>query len=75
MDEIEDVGSYDAIVIGSGMAGLMAGNALVQKGHRVLMLEKHVIPGGYTTNFERKGFRFEASNHVINGCEPPNRPR
>ena len=70
MDEVEDVGSYDAIVIGSGMAGLMAGTALAQKGHRVLMLEKHVIPGGYTTNFERKGFRFEASNHVINGCEP-----
>jgi prolycopene isomerase len=70
MQEIEDIGSYDAIVVGSGMAGLMAGSALVRQGHRVLMLEKHVIPGGYTTNFERKGFRFEASNHVINGCEP-----
>jgi len=70
MHEIEDIGSYDAIIIGSGMAGLMAGNALVKKGHRVLMLEKHAIPGGYTTNFERKGFRFEASNHAINGCEP-----
>jgi prolycopene isomerase len=70
MHEIEDIGSYDAIIIGSGMAGLMAGNALVQRGHRVLLLEKHAIPGGYTTNFERKDFRFEASNHVINGCEP-----
>jgi phytoene dehydrogenase-like protein len=70
MREIEDIGSYDAIVIGSGLAGLMAGNSLVQKGHRVLLLEKHAIAGGCTTNFERKGFRFEASNHVINGCEP-----
>jgi prolycopene isomerase len=70
MSEIEDVGSFDAIVIGAGMAGLMAGNALVKKGHRVLMLEKHAVPGGCTTNFERKGFRFEASTHVINGCEP-----
>ena len=34
------------------------------------MLEKHAMPGGCTTNFERKGFRFEASTHVINGCEP-----
>jgi prolycopene isomerase len=70
MSEIEDVGSFDAIVIGAGMAGLMAGNALVKKGRRVLMLEKHAMPGGCTTNFERKGFRFEASTHVINGCEP-----
>ena len=70
MREIEDIGSYDVIVIGSGMAGLMAGNGLVEKGYSVLMLEKHAIPGGYTTNFERKGFRFEASNHVVNGCEP-----
>ena len=70
MREIEDIGSYDAIVIGSGMAGLMAGSGLVEKGYSVLMLEKHAIPGGYTTNFERKGFRFEASNHVVNGCEP-----
>ncbi|MBW1687519.1 MAG: NAD(P)/FAD-dependent oxidoreductase [Deltaproteobacteria bacterium] len=70
MSDIEDIGSYDAIVIGSGMSGLMAGNALVKKGYRVLMLEKHAIPGGYTTNFERKGFRFDASTHVINGCGP-----
>jgi len=70
MSDIEDIGSYDAIVIGSGMSGLFAGNALVKKGYRVLMLEKHAIPGGYTTNFERKGFRFDASTHVINGCGP-----
>jgi phytoene dehydrogenase-like protein len=70
MSEIEDIGSYDAIVIGSGMSGLMAGNSLVKKGYRVLLLEKHAVPGGYTTNFERKGFRFDASTHVINGCGP-----
>jgi len=70
MSEVEDIGSYDAIVIGTGMAGLAAGNALVQQGRRVLMLEKHAAPGGCTMNFERGDFRFEASNHVINGCEP-----
>ena len=46
MHEIEDIGSYDAIIIGSGMAGLMAGNALVQRSCRVLLLERHAIPGG-----------------------------
>ena len=67
---IEDLGEFDAIVIGTGMAGLMAGNALVMSGHRTLMLEKHSNPGGCTMNFERGDYRFEASNHVINGCAP-----
>jgi hypothetical protein len=57
-------------VIGTGMAGLMAGNALVDRGRRTLMLEKHSSPGGCTANFERGDYRFEASNHVINGCAP-----
>jgi prolycopene isomerase len=70
MSKIEDLGEYDAIVIGTGMAGLMAGTALAGNGHRVLMLEKHSQPGGCTMNFERGDYRFEASNHVINGCDP-----
>jgi phytoene dehydrogenase-like protein len=37
-------------MIGTGMA---AGNALVQQGRRVLMLEKHAAPGGCTIYFER----------------------
>ena len=68
--QTEDVGSFDAIIIGSGMAGLFAANLLVRKGHRVLLLEKHTVPGGYTTKFERKGFRFDASNHYVGGGEP-----
>ena len=68
--QIENVGDFDAIVIGSGTAGLFAGNRLLKQGHRVLLLEKHVTPGGYTANFERKGFRFDASNHFVGGCEP-----
>jgi prolycopene isomerase len=70
MSGIEDLGDFDAIVIGAGMAGLMAGNALAGSGHRTLMLEMHSNPGGCTTNFERRGYRFEASTHVINGCAP-----
>ncbi len=70
MSGIENLGEFDAIVIGTGMAGLMAGNALAKSGYRTLMLEKHSTPGGCTMNFERGDYRFEASNHVINGCAP-----
>jgi prolycopene isomerase len=70
MGQLEHLGDFDAIVIGTGMAGLMAGNALAAAGHRTLMLEKHSVPGGCTNNFVRGDYRFEASNHVINGCAP-----
>lgn len=70
MAKTEDPGSYDAIIIGSGLGGLMAGNHLAQQGHDVLMIEQHIVPGGCTHNFERKDFTFDASTHLINGCEP-----
>ncbi len=60
---------YDVIIIGSGMGGLAAGNILTNKGYKVLILEKHFMPGGYCTNFKRKDFIFDASTHLINGCE------
>ena len=40
MAQIEDVGSFDVIIIGPGMGGLVAGNALVNHGYRVLIAEK-----------------------------------
>jgi phytoene dehydrogenase-like protein len=60
---------YDAIVIGAGMSGLVAGTVLAKQGRRVLMLEKQPIPGGVTTNFRRKDYRFEVSTHMMIGCE------
>jgi prolycopene isomerase len=68
--KIEEIGSFDAIIIGAGIGGLVAGNALAKQGRSVLIVEQHKIPGGCTTNFERKDFRFEVSTHLLNGCEP-----
>jgi len=48
------------IVIGSGIGGLVAGNLLAQKGHKVTIFEAHSMPGGYTAGFYRKGFYFES---------------
>ncbi len=48
------------IIIGSGMGGLVAGNLLARRGHRVQIFESHSAPGGYTAGFRRKGFYFES---------------
>ncbi|KPK72847.1 hypothetical protein AMJ87_03550 [candidate division WOR_3 bacterium SM23_60] len=47
-------------IIGAGMGGLMAGNLLARKGHKVTLFESHTTPGGYTAGFRRKGYYFES---------------
>ena len=47
-------------IIGSGMGGLVAGNLLAKRGHRVTIFESHIAPGGYTAGFWTKGFYFES---------------
>ncbi len=59
--------AYDVIVVGSGMAGLMAGTRLAKAGKKVLMLEKHNLTGGYATSFVRGRYEFEVSLHEA--CE------
>ena len=48
------------IIIGSGMGGLIAGNLLAKKGHKVTIFESHCTPGGYTAGFYKNGFYFES---------------
>jgi phytoene dehydrogenase-like protein len=47
-------------IIGSGMGGLVAGNLLAKRGHKITIFESHVAPGGYTAGFWEKGFYFES---------------
>ncbi|HHW03801.1 MAG TPA: NAD(P)/FAD-dependent oxidoreductase [Thermoanaerobacterales bacterium] len=48
------------IIIGSGIGGLVAGNLLAKKGHKVTIFEAHSMPGGYIAGFYRKGYYFES---------------
>ncbi len=57
---------YDAIIIGSGLGGLSCGAYLARHGRKVLVLEKHGIPGGYATSFTRGDFTFDVGLHMIN---------
>src|SRR3569832_2314202 len=55
---------YDLIVIGSGLAGLPAANALAKQGRSVLLLEQHYQLGGMATWFKRQnGHIFDISLH------------
>jgi all-trans-retinol 13,14-reductase len=55
---------YDAIVIGSGLAGLTGANYLAKAGHKVLLLEHHYQFGGLATWFKRPGGHiFDISLH------------
>ena len=56
------------VIIGAGMGGLTAGNILIKKGYKVLIVEKQATPGGYCTNFKRKDYTFDACIHMLNGC-------
>lgn len=47
-------GPWDAIVIGSGIGGLAVAALLSRYGgKRVLVLERHYTPGGFTHTFRR----------------------
>ncbi len=61
-----DFSAIDHIVIGSGMGGLTVASWLAKAGKRVVVLERHFKPGGFTHSFKReKGFEWDVGVHYI----------
>ncbi|MCB9651746.1 MAG: NAD(P)/FAD-dependent oxidoreductase [Deltaproteobacteria bacterium] len=60
-------GPYDAVVIGSGMSGLVAANLLAMHDRRVLVLEQHHHFGGYLQNFMLHRTPFDSGCHYVGG--------
>jgi all-trans-retinol 13,14-reductase len=64
-------GPWDAIVIGSGIGGLGAAALLSRYGgKRVLVLERHYTPGGFTHNFRRPGYEWDVGVHYVGEAAP-----
>ena len=55
--------SYDAVVVGAGVGGLVCANLLARGGLRVLLVEQHYMVGGYCSTFRRAGYTFDAATH------------
>ncbi|MBD2666322.1 phytoene dehydrogenase-related protein [Richelia sinica FACHB-800] len=59
--------TFDVIVIGSGIGGLVTATQLAAKGAKVLVLERYLIPGGSAGYFERQGYKFDVGASMIFG--------
>ncbi len=67
---------WDVIIIGSGMGGLSSAALLARTGaKRVLVLEKHSEPGGFTHAFRRDGASWDVGLHYVGGLEKGNMER
>lgn len=55
------------IIVGSGMAGLSAGCYARMNGYDATIFEMHNIPGGLCTAWEKKGYKFDISMHMLTG--------
>jgi len=57
--------AWDTVVLGAGMGGLTAAAALSRAGQRVLVLERHWVPGGFTQTFKRRGWVWDVGVHAV----------
>jgi len=63
----ESINSYDAIVVGAGLAGLSAAFEFAERGLRVLLLERDPQVGGRTSSWKVDGMNVESGIHKFVG--------
>jgi all-trans-retinol 13,14-reductase len=65
MSQAATPSNWDAIVIGSGIGGMTAATLLAMARKRVLILERHTVPGGFSHTFKRRGLEWDVGVHYV----------
>ncbi|UQA92040.1 phytoene desaturase family protein [Streptomyces halobius] len=66
-----DTHRFDAIVVGSGVGGMVSAAYLAAAGKRTLVLESYDVIGGCTHVFRRAGkWEFDVGVHYLGDCGP-----
>jgi all-trans-retinol 13,14-reductase len=66
----EDFSGIDYIIVGSGIGGLSTAIFLSKAGKKVLVLERHYVPGGFSHTFKRKeGFVWDVGVHYVGNMD------
>jgi all-trans-retinol 13,14-reductase len=60
---------FDALIIGTGMGGLVCGNVLAREGYRVCMIEKNRQLGGNLQVYVRDKVIFDSGVHYLGGLD------
>ncbi len=75
--QLEPPEQADVILVGAGMAGLVAGAYLAQSGLRIACFDSHYTAGGCSTQFARGArqsrFYFDVGIHYLGDCGPNGR--
>jgi len=61
--------SFDVVIIGSGLGGLLCGAILGKNGYKVAVLEKNAQIGGCLQSYTRDGAVFDTGVHYIGGLD------
>ncbi|MBP1674955.1 MAG: amine oxidase [Bacteroidetes bacterium] len=57
----------EIIIVGAGISGLSAGCYAQMNGYKTAIYEMNKLPGGLCTAWQRKGFTFDISMHMLTG--------
>src|SRR5258708_26498650 len=65
----EFMSRYDAVVIGSGMGGLVCATIMAKEGYKVCVVEKNKQIGGTLQTYARDKVIFDSGVHYVGGLE------
>lgn len=59
--------TYDVVIIGSGLGGLICARQLARQGRSVVVLERQHTPGGCLQSYRRGDWEFDTGLHYVGG--------